>query len=63
MIIKYRKEKSYGRERFYILDFKIQKAYEALSGRSTLTPETMKALKDLGFTLQDTNKVFKRAIK
>ena len=53
MLIKYKKIRSYGKDRFYIQDYKLQRGYEALSGKSTLTPATMKALKDLGFILEE----------
>jgi len=55
MVIKYKKRRSYGQDRFYIQDSKIQKGYEELTGKSTLTPSTIKALESLGFVLEEIN--------
>jgi hypothetical protein len=50
--IKYKKDKTYGRERFYIVDLAFQKNYEKLTGKQTLTKETMQALTAMGFVFE-----------
>jgi hypothetical protein len=52
MTIKYKKEKVYGRDVFYIIDPKIQKTYQILTSKKTLTLESMKALEELGMKFE-----------
>ena len=47
MVIKYEKRRSYGRDRYYILNAKFQKSYALLTGLSTLTEENIKLLEDM----------------
>ncbi len=49
MEVKYEKKRSYGRDRYYILNAKFQKNYALLTGLSTLTKENMKLLEEMGF--------------
>lgn len=51
-IIKYKKDKTYGRDRYYIVDDVFQKNYEKLTGKQTLTKETIQALTAMGFTFE-----------
>lgn len=50
--IRYKKEKVYGRDMYYILDTKFKENYQILTGMKTMTDETMGALKRMGFEFE-----------